>query len=227
MCTYALLSAQDSAAADDNAAQGWGPAKGAGPGGWYRRVCVVDAQGDTSATVVWLAQPPGGAAVDPVALARQALGHTPIGAPGVHLNPPADRDQIVSVTTWLWVDPAAWAPASANASAGGVTVTTTATPAQLVWSMGDGHSVTCAGPGTPYDPTRPDVLPSCAYTYLRSSAGQPGGAFTITATESWQVSWTGTGVPAGAPAGGSLGVVTRTSALAARVAESQAINTGG
>ena len=93
--------------------------------------------------------------------------------------------------------------------------------------MGDGQSVTCAGPGTPYDPSQPDAQPSCAFTYQRSSAGQPGGAFIITVTESWQVGWAATGVPAGAPAGGALGAVTRTSQVAARVAESQAINTGG
>jgi hypothetical protein len=52
--------------------------------------------------------------------------------------------------------------------------------------------------------------PSCSYTYTQSSGGQPGGTFTVTATESWQVAWTAAGVPAGAPAGGNLGPVTRT-----------------
>lgn len=226
VCTYEPLSPTDSAIANDNAVQGWGPAKGAGPGAWYRQVCVVDAQGNTNGTVMWLAQPPT-PAVNPLVLAQQALGYTPLGSPAIRLDPPANRDQLVGVTTWLWLAGGSWSPLSASASAGGVTVTTTAVPQQVTWAMGDGSVVTCRGPGTPYDPSRPDAQPTCSYTYTKSSAGQSGGTFTVTATESWQVAWTAAGVPAGAPAGGNLGPVTRTAQLAVRVAESQAINTGG
>ena len=223
VCTYTPQSAGDSAMSDEMAASGIGPPKGTGPGAWYLQVCV-DAQGRSTGIVMWLAQPP---AVDPAVLAQQALSRTPLGAPDIGLNPPANRDQLVGVTTWLWLNGGSWSPMTASASAGGVSVTTTATPEQVVWSMGEGHSVTCAGPGTAYDPSQPEAKPSCAATYSRSSAGQPGGAFVITVTESWQVAWTATGVPAGGPAGGNLGPVTRTSQIAVRVAESQAINTGG
>jgi hypothetical protein len=225
VCTYAALSSQDSVAADDMAAQGWGPAKGSGPGAWYRRVCGIDAQGDTIGTVVWLGKAPA-AAVDPAALAERALGFTPLGAPGIRLNPPADRNQLVGVITWLWIS-GGWSALSASASAGGVAVTTTATPEQVTWDMGDGHTVVCSGPGTPYDPSRPDATPSCSYTYSSSSAGQPGGTYTITVTESWAVAWTARGRPPGASAGGTLPAVTRSARLPVRVGESQAINTGG
>lgn len=226
VCTYTPLSSQESASANDMAVQGWGPAKGAGAGAWYRQVCVVDAQGNTNGTVIWLAQPPA-PAVNPLVLAQQALGYTPFGSPAIRLDPPANRDQLVGVKTWLWLAGGSWSPVSANASAGGVTVTTTAIPQQVTWTMGDGNTVTCGGPGTPYDPSHPDAQPTCSYTYAKSSAGQPGGAFTITATESWQVAWAAAGAPAGVPAGGNLGPVTRTAQLPVHVAESQAINTGG
>ena len=223
VCTYEPLSAQETATATDMAAQGWGPTPGNGPGTWYRKICV-ESNGLTSGVIVWA---PQAQAVNTSALAQEGLGYTPLGSPNIRLNPSANQDQLVNVTTWLWLNGASWTPVSATASAGGVTVTTTAVPQKVVWTMGDGGSVTCAGPGTPYDPSRPDAQPSCSYTYRRSSAGQPDGTFTITATESWLVSWTATGVPAGMPAGGSLGIVTHSSQVAVRVAESQAINTGG
>ena len=225
VCTYTPLSAQDSGFADQNAAEGWGPPKGTGPGAWYRKVCVVDAAGNTSGTVVWLAQPPP--AVDPAALARQALDYNRLPLPGVEMSPPASRDQLVNLETWLWVDPSAFQPVSASAAAGGVAVTTTAAPEQVTWDMGNGDRVTCAGPGTPYDSSKPaaEQQTSCSYTYRTSSAGQPGDAFRVTATVSWNVTWTATGVAAGQPAAGNLGVVTRSSTVTVRVAEAEATNT--
>lgn len=50
--------------------------------------------------------------------------------------------------------------------------------------------------------------------------GAPGGAFTVAATVTWRLSWTATG----APGGGALGTVTRTTEIPVRVAEIQALN---
>ena len=62
----------------------------------------------------------------------------------------------------------------------------------------------------------------CSYTWTQSSAGQPDGAYQVTATVYWQVAWTATG----APGGGNLGQVPGPAAhVAVRVAESQAVNT--
>ena len=175
---------------------------------------------------MWLAQPPP--AVNPAVLAQQALDYNRLPLPGVDMSPPAKSDQLVNLETWLWVDPAAFQPVSASAAAGGVAVTTTASPERVTWDMGNGDRVTCAGPGTPYDPSKPASAQqtSCSYTYRQSSAGQPGGAFPVTATVSWQVTWTATGVAAGQPAAGNLGVVTRSSTANVRVAEAEATNTG-
>src|SRR5437588_771114 len=70
--------------------------------------------------------------------------------PTVNLNPAATQDQLVELPTWLWIDPNQWRPVSATATAGPVSSTVTATPKHVVWKMGDGFSVICNGPGTPY-----------------------------------------------------------------------------
>jgi hypothetical protein len=225
VCTYQALDASESATADDMAAHGWGPPRGTGSGAWYRKICTGP-NGMTSGVIVW---GPGAAPVDPAALAQQALGYTPMPTPAVGMSPPPNREQLVNLTTFLWIDRAQWQPVSASASAGGVTVVTTAAPERAVWSMGNGDSVTCNGPGEPYDASRSDAdqPDPCRYVYRHSSAGQPNDAFIVTTTVQWHITWVATGVPAGAPAAGDLGLVARSSSVAVRVAEAQATNTSG
>lgn len=221
-CHYEALNAEESASADDMAVQGWGPPKGNGPGAWYRKIC----DGPNGYGIIVWGNAPG---PSPLVLAQQALGYTPMPPPGMGMNPPASREQLVNLTTFLWLDQAQWQPVSASASAGGVTVVTTAVPQRVVWDMGNGESVTCDGPGVPYDPSKSDAdqPDPCRFVYRHSSAGQPNGTFTVTATVSWHVTWAATGVPAGQPAAGDLGVVTRSSSVAVRVAEAEATNTNG
>jgi len=160
--------------------------------------------------------------VDPAALAVQAEKQFPLPNPHIRMNPdPASgTDQLTGLTTWLWVQTGDLATKSDSVNAGPVvvTATATATATQVVWNMGDGHTITCVGPGTPYAASG---SPTCSYTYLRSSSSQPGEAYTITATVNWAVSCT----VAGAPGGGTLPAITRASSTAVRVAEQQAINT--
>jgi hypothetical protein len=56
------------------------------------------------------------------------------------------------------------------------TVQITATPSSVVWNLGE-TTKTCAGP-------------ECSYVYKRSSAGQPGNRYSITATIWFDVAWT-------------------------------------
>jgi hypothetical protein len=87
--------------------------------------------------------------------------------------------------------------------------------------MGDGAAVTCHGPGTPYAGGNPAAAsPTCGHAYERSSAGQPGGAYRVTATITWDITWTSTG-----GAGGVMPPLQTTAAAQFRVAESQALNT--
>jgi hypothetical protein len=88
--------------------------------------------------------------------------------------------------------------------------------------MGDGSQVVCRGPGTPYtegDPARPS--PTCGHTYPRSSARQPGLRYPVTATTTWRITWTATGVVS---VSGTLPPLLRTSTTTLRVAEAQTVN---
>jgi len=74
------------------------------------------------------------------------------------------------------------------------------------------------------NPSIPDHQQStgCSYTYSRTSARQPGEAFPLSATIEWRATW----VAAGAPGGGDLGLVRRSSGpVPVRVGEVQAVNT--
>ena len=155
------------------------------------------------------------------ALARQTLG---LPSPVIDSSPAQNALQLVNLPTWLWISPAQWAPRSKTATVPGESVTATATPVSVTWHPGDGSTVTCDGAGTPY--TSADnpgsASPDCGHTYASSSAGQPGGAFTATATITWDVTWRGPG-----GAGGALAPLFTTAAAEFRVAESQALDTSG
>jgi hypothetical protein len=60
--------------------------------------------------------------------------------------------------------------------------------------MGDGTEVVCDTAGTPYMPEfgRKDS-PDCGHTYKKSSAHEPGEAYTVTATSNWVITWSGAG----------------------------------
>jgi hypothetical protein len=219
VCTYSRMGSDEAANADTHFERA--PYTGMDPGAWFSQVCV-DANGNSTALTVWFAEIPN----DPIALAQQALSYAALPKPQVSLSPSTDALQIVNVPVWLSVDAASWKPVSASVSSGGTSVTTTATPVRVVWSTGDGSSVTCNGPGVAYDSSRPasQQRSDCTYVYKRSSAGAPGGAFTITATQTWNVTWTATGAPAGTPTAGGLAPVTQQVSVSVRVGEIQALN---
>lgn len=210
-CTYAALDPEASAIADELASKNWGTPRGDGPGAWYRKTCP-----DGTGTVIWI--PARG--VGPAVLAQQAFDRTNIPLPGIQLNPSSSNDQVVNVSTWLWVDN--FQAVSATASAGPVTVTVTARPVSLEWSMGNGDTVTCASGGTPYDTTRsPEAQRTdCTYTYRHSSASRPDGTFTIRGTSVWHVTWVASGVVAS----GDLGFINRSSEINVRVTEIQTVH---
>ena len=215
VCEWDRLDAEHSAMADRLAESGTGAAKGDGPGAWYRKICN-DAGGST-ATVMWVPD-----RVDPRVLGEQAADRVPIPEVEIEMNPTPEQGAVVNVPTWLSINGGSWRPVNAQAAAGGVVVTATAAPRRVVWDMGNGDRVTCAGPGTPYDSTRPSSEQStdCSYTYRQSSARAEGEAFAVTATVVWEVSWT----VAGAAGGGSLGTAPRSQTVRLPVKEIQAVN---
>jgi hypothetical protein len=161
-------------------------------------------------------------------LAQEAIRHLNLPRPAIHLNPdsaPKDPSvrpvpQVVFVPTWLWIDPVVWAPRSATASIAGLSVTAVGTPTRVTWATGDGGRTDC-GRGTPWqagtDPRR--ASPDCGHTYTTASRTAAGGRYTVTATITWQVTWTGGGTSGTEPA------LTSTASVPVPVIESAAVNT--
>ncbi len=137
---------------------------------------------------------------DPAVLAQQAVSQMVMLRPTIRMAPPpGSAGAVVGVPVWMWIerDPSTTGPITKSASAGGITVTATASVARIEWQMGEGTTVTCATPGTPFDAARAQQgSPDCGYVYQhRSSPDRTGGSgqYTITATSVWQIHWEGGG----------------------------------
>ncbi|WP_176728621.1 hypothetical protein [Planobispora rosea] len=164
----------------------------------------------------------GAPAITPLMVALMGRDRFTLPAPEIGSSPRPEDPQLVRLPIWLAVERDAWHPRTATATAGGITAIAVATPARVTWTMGDGITVTCKGPGTPYresrdDPRRPS--PTCGHTYLESSADAPDAEYRVTATITWNVTW------AAAGQAGTLPSLTTTATTAFRVAEAQAIVT--
>jgi hypothetical protein len=188
-----------------------------GAGAWYVKTCFSpDGNAVLESDLVWLTTPP---VVSPEALARQARSRLNLPAPVLKVNPPGTA--LVNVPVWLALG-GGWEQQSATASVPGLSVTATATPQRVEFTMGDGGSVVCTGPGMVYRPGEHDpysASPDCGYTYRRPSVGMAGEAFGISVTVSWTVAWSGGGQ------GGTIPGLTTTGSTTLRVGESQAIIT--
>ena len=190
-------------------------------GAFYDMNCAVHVNiHGTGGGIVWL--PSGvapGSVPPPVVLAEQARNELTLPAPRIELSPAGQ--QLVNLATWLWIAPMDYSTQSATAAVPGESVTATATAQSVSWSLGDGTRLTCMGPGTAYttgdDPA--SASPTCGHTYRSSSAGQPAGAFAVTATVHWTVAW------AGAGQAGTFPELTTTATVQVPVAESQALTT--
>lgn len=165
---------------------------------------------------------PEGGLVDPYQLALDALSSVQIAGPVIRTSPSEDGRLFVQVPTWLWLDPTWWHAYEATANTGRVWSRVQATPVASTWELGDGGSISCRGPGTPWRPGLNEDASNCTHTYRRSSASRPGGTFGLKATVTLEVSWTSNAAP-----GGTLPAISRTSTVAVEVGEIQAIGTRG
>ncbi|MDN3028620.1 ATP/GTP-binding protein [Streptomyces sp. S.PB5] len=139
-------------------------------------------------------QPPA-PQVDPQVLAQRAVDSMTLLGPDIASPRPTGK-YTVGVPMWMWVNQSAttYGPNTASASAGGITVTATAKVSKVVWSMGDGTSVTCNGPGTPYTSSKGMAQsPTCGHVYSETSAGAQSAKFPVTATSTWTINWQGGG----------------------------------
>ncbi|MEV0327079.1 hypothetical protein AB0H63_11640 [Micromonospora echinospora] len=162
----------------------------------YTKTCITPDGGLGSAQQVVLpAPPPGfGAPPDPEELAIRALASIRLLRPGISVAPRKSQGPgLVGLPVWMWASPGPnyFGELSASASERGLTVTITAKVNKVVWNMGDGETVTCTVPGTPYSPTGPRAgqeSPDCGY-----GGYDKAGTYTINATTHWVVEWEGGG----------------------------------
>ena len=186
--------------------------------------CVDPSSGPfSSGAVFWLPGPPG-AGVSPEQAARAVVSRMNLRAADIGIVPEDRPGSIgaVGAPVYMWTTPGptTFGPQVLTGSAGGVTITASARVARIVWSMGDGTTVTCRTPGTPYEDRYGfRDSPDCGHRYTKTSAGRPGNAYPISATSYWVVDWTGPG--------GSSGQITLdlTSTTSIVVGELQAVVT--
>ena len=175
-------------------------------GGWYVRSCLTaPGSGVVTLFLAWVENPPAGPT--PAQLAQQALAKIHLLGARIGLAPDPGGSGLVGNPVWMWtaVTAQTWGPQTATATGGAITVTLTAQATRIVWDMGNGHSVSCDNPGTPYTPNygRADS-PDCGYRYTTASTspGSPHSRYHVTATTYWTVIWNG---------GGQTGVLNPTS----------------
>ena len=136
--------------------------------------------------------------VDPADLAEDAIARMHLVAPKVGLTPlDPDAPMVVGVPAWLWLandGEQSFGPITRSATAGSTTVTATARVTHVTWDTGDGDTVTCAGPGTPWTSDQGiGASPTCGHTFDKPSINEADHSYDLTATTHWQVDWSGAG----------------------------------
>ncbi|HEU4945956.1 MAG TPA: hypothetical protein VFT31_02275, partial [Kribbella sp.] len=144
---------------------------------------------------VWLPGPPDTVVTDPLTLAYEAIAKMQLAAPQIGTAPGPGAIGVVNMPVWMWVTKSenTWGPIKRDASVPGLTVTATAQVKAVTWTMGDGHTIRCEGPGTPYQKTYGiKDSPTCGHHYRKTSRQQPSCKYAVTARADWQITWQST-----------------------------------
>lgn len=142
------------------------------------------------------------ATVSPQTIAYTAMAELTLSPPQPKVGPDPSINRwkmaAVGYPLWLWVD-GDTNPATASTTAYGMTVTLNPHMDKVVFSMGDGTSVTCASSGTPW--TRGvgagKKSPNCGHVYQKASL--PQGKYAVTATTYWTINWNVAGATGALP----------------------------
>jgi len=188
------------------------PRIGPGPN-WWERACYDPATDSYySGGWVWREAPP--ASVELVA--QRAVDLLTIPQPQVAASPRFEAVQVVRVPVWWWIEPGTWRSRAATASIPALAITVEAAPTQVTWHAGDGSSITCHGPGTPWTPHQDPgaASPTCGHTYTTA------GAYPVQANLTWAISWSGGGMS------GALPPITTSTTVEVSVVELRSVVTG-
>lgn len=150
---------------------------------------------------IWAQDPPpnSGAGPTPREVALIAIERMRLSAIDIGIVPEPGRDSVglIGMPVWMWAkapNEHTFGPLTETASAGGVSITATANVLHVTWDMGDGTEVVCESAGSQYKASYGmKKSPDCGHTYTRSSAYETGDAYTVTATSSWVITWSGAG----------------------------------
>lgn len=189
------------------------------PSGVYdaHRVTCIGSDGGFIFSVIFYDEvtPP----VPPEVLRAQAEARLVLAEPSLGSTPPGDSPAVVNTETWFWVD-TPWEPVFESQTQGFVTVSVAATPKQVTWDpRGDGEAVfVCLGPGEAYSPETFEAGSSCTHRYARTSVREPDGAFDVTGTVRWELTWAINGADQGV-----FATVDRTGGVQKAVGEIQAV----
>ncbi|MGH9061991.1 MAG: hypothetical protein ACRDZY_21125, partial [Acidimicrobiales bacterium] len=146
-----------------------------GQGALTFQLCQGDGSAQPWPRVVFApnGEPAAAPQVSPAQLAQHAVAELGLAAPDIQLAPPADSPHgaTVGFPVWMWSRRGLTTsgPVSRTATAGAISVTATATLASMTWAMGDGATVTCTGPGTPFNADDAGrSSPTCGHVYART-----------------------------------------------------------
>lgn len=189
-------------------------------GAYYRCTPAVPEDEFIVSYEFWSNTPPPGVNVySPGQAARILISRFQLQPIDIGMAPNAGVRTYIGYNVWMWAanpQPLSFGPYSETATLGGQTITATARVTGVTWNMGDGTSVQC-GAGTAYDqPSHGgSASPTCGHVY--TEATEAGGAYTVTATSSWAVTWTG---------GGETGTIylTRQTSRPVEVGQLQSVN---
>jgi hypothetical protein len=151
--------------------------------------------------------PNGAAVIDPGAVAHQLLKRAPFALAIAHIAPSPDYHTYINYRNWLWIPEGQWHDVSVSLTVAGATVTLTAQPTYVSWDLGNGESISCAGPGRAWVTGMPEDAPTnCSFQY--STMQDPeGDTWTVSARINYTVGWTCTGT-CGGQTSGDLGDLT-------------------
>jgi hypothetical protein len=164
---------------------------------------------------------PGAPSITPEMLMEQALRELTPPKPEIVTAPPQGKIGYVGLRQFFWAAPAQWRAISKKATAGPVWAEVTATPSMLTIHPGDGQAtLTCRGPGVPYDRTKsPDEQNNkCTHVFTESSAGLPKSQYQVKASVIWSAEWNGSG-----GSGGTLAPITTSATFPLRIGEAPAL----